>query len=55
MVIPHSALAMMSIEDVLSRLRGTMLNVAYFATVAEAREWLTFTAAGPPTPVSRIS
>ena len=31
---------MMSIEDVLSRVRGTMLEVQYFATVAEARRWL---------------
>ena len=30
----------MSIEDVLSRVRGTMLEVKYFATVAEARNWL---------------
>ena len=39
-VIPESALAMMSIEDVLSRVRGTLLHVEYFATVAEARTWL---------------
>ena len=32
---------MMSIEDVMSRVRGTNLDVAYFATVAEAKEWLT--------------
>jgi len=40
LVIPESALAMMSIEDVVSRVRGT-LDVVYFGTVAEAREWLT--------------
>jgi hypothetical protein len=40
LVIPESALAMMSIEDVLSRVRSTMLEVRYFATVAEARRWL---------------
>jgi hypothetical protein len=41
LVIPQSALAMMSIEDVLSRVRGSMLEVEYFSTVAEARKWLT--------------
>ena len=40
LVIPESALAMMSIEDVLSRVRGTMLHVEYFATAAQARTWL---------------
>jgi hypothetical protein len=47
LVISESALAMMSIEHVVSRasrVRGT-LDVAYFWTVAEAREWLT---AAPP-------
>jgi hypothetical protein len=55
LVIPESALVMMSIEDVLSRVRGTMLDVAYFATVAEARTWLVLKAAGSPTPESHIS
>jgi hypothetical protein len=41
LVIPPSGLAMMSIESVVSRVRGTNLDVGYFATVAEAREWLT--------------
>jgi hypothetical protein len=41
LVIPQNALAMMSIEEVLSRVRGTMLDVEYFSTVAEARKWLT--------------
>jgi hypothetical protein len=44
LVIPESALAMMSIDDVVSRVRGN-LEVAYFGTVPDAREWLT----APPT------
>jgi len=59
LVIPENALAMMSIEDVVSRVRGT-LDVAYFGTVAEAREWLTapptvVRAADSPMPESNIS
>ena len=58
LVIPESALAMMSIEDVVSRVRGT-LDVAYFRTVGEAREWLTapplVRAADSPTQESSIS
>lgn len=49
LVIPQSGLAMMNIEDVVSRVRGTNLDVAYFATVAEAKEWLT--GAPPKTPL----
>jgi hypothetical protein len=49
LVIPQSGLAMMNIEDVLSRVRGTNLDVAYFATVGEAKEWLTKEPSSTPT------
>ena len=55
LVVPESELVMMGIEEVVSRVRGTSLNVAYFSTVAEARKWLALRAAGSPTPVSSIS
>jgi len=44
-VIPKSGLAMMNVEDVAARIPDAQLTVEYFATVEEAREWLT----GPPT------
>ena len=40
LVIPASGLAKMNVDDILSRLPGTELDVAYFATLAEARDWL---------------
>jgi hypothetical protein len=40
-VMPASALAMLSSEDVSSGVRGTMLDGALFSSVAEARKWLT--------------
>jgi hypothetical protein len=45
LVIAKSGLAQMNLEDILRRVPGTKLDVAYFATVEEAREWLT----RPPT------
>jgi hypothetical protein len=45
LVIPKSGLAMMNVEDMVRRIPNTKMDVAYFATVEEAREWLT----GPPT------
>jgi SpoIIAA-like len=39
-VIPKSGLAKMNLEDILIRVPGTHLDVAYFATVEEARRWL---------------
>jgi hypothetical protein len=50
-VIPKSGLAKMNLEDILLRVPGTHLDVAYFATVEEARKWLV----GPSTltPTSR--
>ena len=44
MVIPKSGLALMNVEDMVRRIPSTKMDVAYFATVDEAREWL----AGPP-------
>jgi hypothetical protein len=40
LVIPRSGLAAMNVRDILSRIPGTKLDVAYFATVEEARTWL---------------
>jgi hypothetical protein len=45
MVIPKSGLAAMNLKDIISKVPDTNLEVAYFATVAEARRWLTT----PPT------
>jgi hypothetical protein len=39
MVLPDSGLAKMNIDDMVSRVSGR-LDVAYFATLGEAREWL---------------
>jgi hypothetical protein len=38
------SLALMNVKEVLSRVPGTELDVAYFATPKEADAWLT----GPP-------
>jgi hypothetical protein len=47
-LMPKSALAKMNVEDILSKVPGTKLEVAYFATVAQAREWLTRPSTNPP-------
>jgi hypothetical protein len=39
-VLPESGLAGMNIKDRLKGVPGTTLEVAYFATVEQAREWL---------------
>jgi hypothetical protein len=39
-VTPKSGLAAMNISDIVGRVPGTMLDVAHFATVEEARRWL---------------
>jgi hypothetical protein len=39
-VLPKSGLASMNIKDRLKGVPGTKLEVAYFATVEQAREWL---------------
>jgi hypothetical protein len=53
MVIPKSGLAMMNVQEILSRVPGTKLDVAYFGTIEEARDWLsrpiTITPTGLPT------
>jgi hypothetical protein len=53
LVIPKSGLAMMNVQEIMSRVPGTKLDVAYFGTIEEAREWLsrphTITPAGLPT------
>jgi stage II sporulation SpoAA-like protein len=40
LVIPKSGLAMMNVQEIMSRIPGTKLDVAYFATIEEARAWL---------------
>jgi SpoIIAA-like len=40
-VTPISSLAKMNIDDILARVAGTQLEVAQFATLGEARAWLT--------------
>ena len=48
-VTPKSGLAAMNISDIVGRVPGTMLDVAHFATVEAARDWLTRPATSPPT------
>jgi len=43
-IVPESGIALLNIKEVLSRVPGTELDVAYFATPEEANAWLT----GPP-------
>ena len=47
-LMPRNALAKINVEDILGKVPGTKLEVAYFATVAEARAWLTRPATNPP-------
>jgi SpoIIAA-like len=44
-VIPKSGLAMTNLEDIFSKVPGNKLDVAFFATVAEAERWIS----APPT------
>jgi hypothetical protein len=55
LVVPESELVMKGIEEVVSTVQGTSLEVAYFATRAEASSWLTLMAVDSPTPASSIS
>ena len=48
-IITKSGLARMNVEDILRRVPGTELDVGYFTTVEEAREWLTGPLNIPPT------
>ena len=47
-LMPKSALAKMNVQNILGKVPGTKLQVAYFATVSEARQWLTRPATNPP-------
>ena len=47
-VISKSGLAQMIVEDLISRVPGTKLDVGYFATVQEAQAWLCRPATSPP-------
>ena len=48
LVIPKSALAHMNLEQMLSKVPRSVLQVAYFATVDEARAWLNESSATTP-------
>jgi hypothetical protein len=39
-VIPTSGLTKMNVDDMMGRVPAAKLEVAYFATAAEAKEWL---------------
>jgi hypothetical protein len=40
LVVPKSGLAQMNVEAIMSRVPGTKLDMAYFATIEEAGLWL---------------
>jgi hypothetical protein len=48
-VISKSGLAQMIVEDIISRVPGTQLDVGYFATLREAEAWLCRPTTSPPT------
>ena len=51
LVIPKSGLAKMNVDGILSRVPGTELDIAYFATLDEGRKWLALppsTGVAPP-------
>ncbi len=41
LVIPKSTLAAMNLKDIMGRVPNTNLDVCFFATIEEARTWLT--------------
>jgi hypothetical protein len=48
LIISKSGLAQMIVEDIVSRIPGSKLDVAYFETLEEAEAWLTRPATSPP-------
>lgn len=50
LVVAKSGLAQMIVEDLVSRVPGTKLDVGYFATIEEATTWLTRPTTSPPSP-----
>lgn len=50
LVVAQSGLAQMIVEDIVSRVPGTKLDVAYFATIKEATSWLARPTTSPPNP-----
>jgi len=48
LVIPKSGLALMNVQEIMSRIPGTKLDVAYFGTIEEARNWLSRPLTIPP-------
>ena len=40
MVVPKSGLAMTNLQDIMSRVPDNRIDVAFFATVAEAEQWI---------------
>jgi hypothetical protein len=47
-LMPRSSLARVNVEDILDKVSGTKLEVAYFASIEEARQWLTRPRTLPP-------
>jgi SpoIIAA-like len=47
-VIPKSGLAMTNLEDIFRKVPGNKLDVAFFATVAEAERWISAPSAKTP-------
>jgi hypothetical protein len=47
-LMPKSGLTKMNVEDILGRVPGTKLAVAYFETIEEAKEWLMHPTTSPP-------
>ena len=50
LVIPQSGLAKMNIDDMVSRVPGSQLDLAYFSTLDGARNWLVAPASVPKKP-----
>jgi len=48
LVIPKSGLALMNVQEIMNRVPGTKMDVAYFGTIAEARDWLSRPHTTPP-------
>ena len=54
LVLAKSGLAEMIVEDLVSRVPGTKLDVGYFATIDEAKSWLKRPTTSPPSPRKTI-
>ncbi|HEV2029545.1 MAG TPA: STAS/SEC14 domain-containing protein [Candidatus Dormibacteraeota bacterium] len=54
LVIPISGLAKMNLEEIMGKVPNTDLEVGFFATVAEARTWLTARPTSTPSGLTAI-